>query len=336
MAGEGRRGIKAVEVAGRILDHLARAQTSVGLRDLAAAGRMPSFNQAPFLAEAVESVFAQGIDRLELVVMVDLAQEIDRIDHRELRRELQDILAKARDHLAEDDNFPRLVKGRKARIADRPPLIYHFTSESDARHQLDARRVLDVYEKRLPPDRLLLVDRYKFKDIAFKVVGVGSVGTFCAIGLYMCGDGTPLFLQLKEAGTSVLERLGPKFKGHQGQRVVEGQRVMQAASDIFLGWTEDTASRRQFYVGQLKNRRLGSISDLVEGEALASYACLCGRTLARAHARSADPAVLAGYMGRSGVLDDALASFAMAYAVRTEQDYHRLLSAKRGGRRKAA
>jgi uncharacterized protein (DUF2252 family) len=268
--------------------------------------------------------------------MVDLAQEIDRIDHRELRRELQDILAKARDHLAEDDNFPRLVKGRKARIADRPPLIYHFTSESDARHQLDARRVLDVYEKRLPPDRLLLVDRYKFKDIAFKVVGVGSVGTFCAIGLYMCGDGTPLFLQLKEAGTSVLERLGPKFKGHQGQRVVEGQRVMQAASDIFLGWTEDTASRRQFYVRQLKNRRLGSISNLVEGESIASYAGLCGRTLARAHARSADPAVLAGYMGRSGVLDDALASFAMAYAVRTEQDYHRLLSAKRGGRRKAA
>jgi len=263
--------------------------------------------------------------------MVDLAREIDRIDHRVLRRELEGILAKARDHLAEDDNFPRLVKGRKARIADRPPLIYHLDHSP-----LDARRVLDTYEKRLPPDRLLLVDRYKLKDIAFKVVGVGSVGTFCAIGLYMCGDGTPLFLQLKEAGTSVLERLGPAYTGHQGQRVVEGQRVMQAASDIFLGWTEDAASRRQFYVRQLKNRRLGSISNLVEGEALASYACLCGRTLARAHARSADPAVLAGYMGRSGVLDDALASFAMAYAVRTQQDYDRLLSAKRGGRSKAA
>src|SRR5215510_10245346 len=268
--------------------------------------------------------------------MVDLAREIDRIDHRELRRELQGILAKARDHLAEDDNFPHLVKGKKARIEDRPPLIYHFTSKGDAGYHLDARRVLGAYEKRLSPDRLCLVERYKFKDIAFKVVGVGSVGTFCAIGLYMCGDGTPLFLQLKEAGRSVLERLGPKFKGHQGQRVVEGQRVMQAASDIFLGWTEDTASRRQFYVRQLKNRRLGSISDLVEGEALASYACLCGRTLARAHARSADPAVLAGYMGRRGVLDDALASFAMAYAVRTQVDYDRLLKAKRGGLRKAA
>jgi hypothetical protein len=268
--------------------------------------------------------------------MVDLAREIDRIDHRELRRELQVILVKARNHLAEDDNFPRLVKGRKARIADRPPLIYHFTSKGDARYHLDARRVLHTYEKRLPPDRLFLVDRYKFKDIAFKVVGVGSVGTFCAIGLYMCGDGTPLFLQLKEANTSVLERLGPKFDGHQGQRVVEGQRVMQAASDIFLGWTEDAASGRQFYVRQLKNRRLGSISSLVEGEALASYACLCGRSLARAHARSADAAVLSGYMGRRGVLDDALASFAMAYAVRTQDDYDQLFKAKRGGHRKAA
>jgi uncharacterized protein (DUF2252 family) len=268
--------------------------------------------------------------------MVDLAQEIDRIDHRELRRELEGILTKAREHLAEDDNFPRLVKGNKARIADRPPLIYHFTAKGDARYRLDARRVLDTYEKRLPPDRLFLVDRYKFKDIAFKVVGVGSVGTFCAVGLYMCGDGTPLFLQLKEAGKSVLERLASKFEGHQGQRVVEGQRVMQAASDIFLGWTEDTASKRQFYVRQMKNRRLGTISNLVEGESLGSYACLCGRTLARAHARSADPAVLAGYMGRRGVLDDALASFAMAYAERTQDDYDHLLKAKRGGHRKAA
>src|SRR5438094_1357732 len=144
----------------------------------------------------------------------------------------------------------------------------------------------------------------------------------------MCGDGTPLFLQIKEAGKSVLERLAPKFKGHQGQRVVEGQRVMQAASDIFLGWTEDVASHRHFYVRHLKNRRLGSIGELVEERALASYARLCGRALARAHARSADPAVLAGYMGKSAVMDDALASFAMAYAQRTQRDYDRLVAAR--------
>ena len=116
---------------------------------------------------------------------VELVREIERIEHRALRRELQGILAKARDHLAEDDNFPHLVKGKQARIEDRPPLIYHFTAKGNARHHLDAKRVLDTYESRLAPDRLCLVDRYELKDVAFKVVGVGSVGTFCAIGLYI-------------------------------------------------------------------------------------------------------------------------------------------------------
>ena len=268
--------------------------------------------------------------------MVELTEEIDHIEHRALRRELRAIITKARDHLVEDDNFPHLVKGKEPRIADRPPLIYHFTAKGDARHHVDARRALEAYASRLSPDRLCLLDRYALKDIAFKVVGVGSVGTFCAIGLYTCGDGTPLFLQIKEAGRSVLERLGPKFNGHQGQRVVEGQRVMQAASDVFLGWTEDTASHRHFYVRQLKNRRLGSIGELVEEQALASYAGLCGRTLARAHARSADPAVLAGYMGKGDVFDSAVASFAMAYAARTQHDHAQLMRAKAGPKRKTA
>ena len=258
-----------------------------------------------------------------------LAREIDRIKDPALQRELKSILAKARDHLAEDDNFPHLVKGKQQRIDNRPPLIYHFSPKSSRSNHVDAKRALESYAARLPPDRLCLINRYALKDVAFKVVGVGSVGTFCAVGLYTCGDGSPLFLQIKEANKSVLERLAPKFKGHQGQRVVEGQRVMQAASDLFLGWTEDAASHRQFYVRQLKNRRLGSIGGLVEERALESYAQLCGRTLARAHARSADAAVLAGYMGKGGVFDDALASFAMAYADRTRHDYERLVRVKR-------
>jgi hypothetical protein len=112
--------------------------------------------------------------------------------------------------------------------------------------------------------------------------------------------------------------------------------LLQAASDIFLGWTEDITSGRQFYVRHLKNRRLGSISELVEEEALAGYARLCGRTLARSHARSADPAVLAGYMGKGDVLDDALASFAMAYAVRTQDDFQQVVRSKRGVKSKRA
>jgi uncharacterized protein (DUF2252 family) len=259
---------------------------------------------------------------------VDLADEIRRINNRGLRQQLTGIIRRTAGRLEQDDNFPHLVKGKTPRIEDRPPLIYHFTGKDDAKHRLRTEQVFGGYQQRLPPERLVLVERYELADIAFKVVGVGSVGTFCAVGLFMSGDGSPLFLQIKEAGRSVLECLAPKFKGHPGQRVVEGQRMMQAASDVFLGWTEDSASSRYFYVRQLKNRRLGSVGELVEERALLDYARLCGRTLARSHARSADPALIAGYLGKSGAMDDALASFAMAYAERTQSDYDKLKAAK--------
>ena len=260
---------------------------------------------------------------------IELWNEIRQIDDRALRRQLHAILTKAGKRLEQDDNFPHLVKGRQVRIADKPPLIYHFSHMRDRRHRVNAERMFAAYQKCLPPERLCLYDRYVLKDMAFKAVGVGSVGTFCAIGLFTSGDGAPLFLQVKEAGKSVLECLAPKYKGHSGRRVVEGQHMMQAASDIFLGWTQDEASGRHFYVRQLKNRRLGSVTEIVEENALLNYARLCGRTLARAHARSADPAVLAGYMGKSDAFDDALASFAMSYAARTQKDYDQLAKARR-------
>jgi uncharacterized protein (DUF2252 family) len=266
---------------------------------------------------------------------IDLAEEIKHIEEPALRRRLYGIISKTAGRIEEDDNFPHMVKGKQPRIEDRPPRIYHFTGKRDPRQRVDPDRVFSGYQNRLTPERLCLVERYALKDVAFKVVGVGSVGTFCAVGLFMSGDGAPLFLQIKEASKSVLECLAPKFKGHPGQRVVEGQRVMQAASDVFLGWTEDSASSRYFYVRQLKNRRLGSIGEVVEERALVHYAQLCGRTLARAHARSADPAILAGYMGKSAAMDDALASFAMAYADRTDSDYDRLKQAKGDGAKKA-
>jgi hypothetical protein len=146
----------------------------------------------------------------------------------------------------------------------------------------------------------------------------------------MGGDGYHVFLQVKEAQNSVLERLAPElaYRGPQGKRVVEGQRIMQAAGGIFLGWTSDDASGRQFHVRILKNRRLGGASEIAEQEALSYYARLCGRTLARAHARSGDPAVIAGYMGRSDAFDDAIASFAVAYADQTIVDHVALVKAK--------
>ena len=167
------------------------------------------------------------------------------------------MIAKARgEGLSKDDNFPHLVSGNDARIVDKPPTIFHLDPKADARHRLDVERVFATYRKGLNLELLRLLDRFTMKDIAFKAVGVGSVGTFCCVALFMSGDNEPLFLQIKQAQHSVLERLGTKlaYKGNQGQRVVEGQRVMQAASDIFLGATHDRG--HDFYVRTLKNRRL--------------------------------------------------------------------------------
>jgi uncharacterized protein (DUF2252 family) len=317
---------------------LKRLVASVAVAALAAGS---SKKRARTVAAGTAKAYRTHIRRLsELTPLeiwhskIDLTQEIRSIDDAILRRHLHRTLHKAARRLEEDDNFPHLVKGKGARIADHPPLIYHFAKRGDRRHRLNAERVFDTYRHRLPCERLYLLDRYALKDIAFKVVGVGSVGTFCAVGLFVSSEGAPLFLQLKEARKSVLECLGVEFHGHPGRRVVEGQRTMQAASDVFLGWAEDGKPARHFYVRQLKNRRLGSISELVEQRALASYANLCGRTLARAHARSGDAAVLAGYMGKSEALDDALSSFAMAYARRTQDDYDQLLRSKRMAEKK--
>jgi uncharacterized protein (DUF2252 family) len=262
---------------------------------------------------------------------IDLEQEIKRIGNGDLRRKLAGVIAKARgEGLSKDDNFPHLASGDNPRIVDKPPTIFHLDPKADARHRLAVERVFATYRKGLNPDRLRLLDRFTLKDIAFKAVGVGSVGTFCCVALFMTGDNEPLFLQIKQAMHSVLERLGGKlaYKGNQGRRVVEGQVMMQAASDIFLGPTQDETSGRQFYVRTLKNRRLGGVSEISEGESLSDYAELCGRTLARAHARSGEPAAIAGYMGKGEVLDDAIASFAMAYADQTVTDYAALVKAR--------
>jgi uncharacterized protein (DUF2252 family) len=260
---------------------------------------------------------------------IDLEQEINDIGNGALRRKLTAVIAKARgEGLAKDDNFPHLVSGAEPRIVDKPPTIFHLDPKADARHKVDGARLFAAYRKGLTPDRNRLLDRFVMKDLAFKAVGVGSVGTFCCVALFMTADNEPLFLQIKQAVHSVLERLGGKlaYGGNQGRRVVEGQRMMQAASDIFLGYAQD--SGRDFYIRTLKNRRLGGISELSVGKDLSDYAQLCGRTLARAHARSGEPAVMAGYMGKSETLDEAIATFAMAYADQTVLDHAALVKAR--------
>jgi uncharacterized protein (DUF2252 family) len=255
---------------------------------------------------------------------IDLADEIRHIEDRKVRKRLQAIIAKA-NKTAKDDNFPQLVKGTTPRIQDRPPLIYHFTSDE---RLPDVGKLFSSYKKSLTADSLRVFEQYTLRDTAFAVTGVGSVGTFRAISLFMSKEGAPLFLQLKEVGRSVLECLGPPFDGPPGQRVAEGQRILQATGDIFLGWT--VGSGRSFYVRQVKHRRLGSISELIEKTAFEEYARLCGKTLACAHARSADPAVISGYIGEDDTFVDALSYFAMTYAMRTQQDYNLLVKSKRG------
>ena len=262
---------------------------------------------------------------------IDLEQQLKHIESPALRRSLSTLVRHAQHRgLDKDDNFPHLVTGGEPRIADKPPTIFHITDKTLGGRKIDFARGFDLYRETLTPDRTVLLDRYRLTDVAFKAVGVGSVGTICVVGLFLSGDNEPLFLQVKQAQRSVLERLlgDLAYRGPQGRRVVEGQRMMQAASDIFLGWTSDEPLGLEFYVRILKNRRLGAVSELAEQQALSEYARLCGRTLARSHARSGDPAVIAGYMGRNGAFDDALASFAMAYADQTVRDHAALMKAK--------
>ena len=270
---------------------------------------------------------------------IDLQQELNHIESPELRRSVSTLIRHAQHRgLDRDDNFPHLVTGGEPRIADKPQTIFHLNPKTLGGRNIDFARGFALYRETLTPDRSVLLDRYRLMDVAFKAVGVGSVGTICVVGLFLSGDGEPLFLQVKQAQRSVLERLSKKlaYQGPQGRRVVEGQRMMQAASDIFLGWMSDEPLGVEFYVRILKNRRLGAVSELAEQQALSEYARLCGRTLARSHARAGDPAVIAGYMGRSGAFDDALASFAMAYAGQTVKDHAALVKAKGDSKAEAA
>ncbi len=169
--------------------------------------------------------------------------------------------------------------------------------------------------------------------MAIKVVGVGSVGTICMVGLLMASEEDPLFLQAKEARAPVLEPYVGKspYKNH-GQRVVADRRLMQAASDIFLGFTRSKILGRDFYIRQLHDMKIKVIARRDGTKCLPGYSKLCGLGLARAHARSGDVAVISGYMGSSDVFDDAIVEFSVAYADQTENDYRAFLRATRNGR----
>jgi uncharacterized protein (DUF2252 family) len=190
------------------------------------------------------------------------------------------------------------------------------------------------YYVSLSPEKRVLLERFELVDLAAKVVGVGSVGTFCGIALLMSGNGDPLFLQFKQARQSVLEPYaGASPFDHAGQRVVVGQKLMQTASDLFMGWfTGAGQTKIQYYMRQLKDAKIKPVVEMMKPANLIGYATLCGQALARAHARSGDAAVLAGYMGKSNAFEEVMADFGVAYAVQNERDYEALLEAIRSGR----
>ncbi|AFD06894.1 hypothetical protein Solca_1833 [Solitalea canadensis DSM 3403] len=219
-------------------------------------------------------------------------------------------------------------------IAEQRPLVYHPFDMKDAKTTIE--NFVGKYAQTLAPDRRYLFEQFNIIDVALKVVGVGSVGTRCYVTLFINQHLDPLFLQVKEARISVLAPYVSNVKRqftHQGQRVVQGQRLVQAASDIFLGWSTGPAGRH-FYFRQLRDRKIAPEIDKFDEELLKSYARLCGRMLARAHVKTSDAPVLAGYMGKSDILEDSVSKFALSYADQTEADYNAFIKEIKKGKLK--
>ncbi len=257
------------------------------------------------------------------------------------RADKQIAKARTKDSMTAFSKLTEVVEG-KARIVDQSPLIVPMEQLAqggerdeivEALHQL-----LRDYRETLEFDRRILLEQFQLSDLARKVVGVGSVGTRAYIALMLGRDGQdPLFLQMKEAEASVLEEfLGPSEFSNHGERVVVGQRLMQASSDIFLGWlhveTGLDGKSRDFYARQLKDWKGSAEIEQMVPKAMAAYGTLCGWTLARAHARSGDRIAIAAYLGNSDSFDRAIVEFSKAYADQNERDYQALTAAVNSGK----
>lgn len=238
-----------------------------------------------------------------------------------------------------DDIFPKLAeaKGGLHVIKDQLPSIFHAEGHPPGDVQQVVRDTFAGYRATMPAAIQSLLDRFEMKDAAVKVVGVGSVGTACWVILLMAGEGDPLFLQVKEARASVLEPYaGASVFPNHGQRVVDGYRRMQPASDMFLGWTQGTGEhRRHFFIRQLRDIKISVKVETFGPAEMDLYATWCGRALALSHARSGNSIPLSGYMGKSDTFDQAIASFSMDYADQNEKDHAALARAIKQGKLKA-
>jgi len=265
---------------------------------------------------------------------IDVEDLMEYFDDKQSRKRLEKRLAKARARSVVEHDFPKLaeVVGQQPVIKDHPPLIFHWRKQEHRQFFGEAQAAFVAYRATLQDDRQHVFDRYELQDLAVKVVGVGSVGTWCGVALFLASEQDPLFLQIKEARASVLEAYaGKSIYPNHGQRVVNGCRLTQSASDLFLGWTKG-AKGRHLYVRQLKDMKLGALVEVFNRSVMIQYAELCGWSLAHAHARSGEPARISGYLGKSDNFDEAIADFSVAYADQTERDYKVLRKAVRDGR----
>ncbi len=261
---------------------------------------------------------------------------VEAIEDPAIRKRAIERLQKERGKSIAEDIFPKLVehKGEMPLIKDQLPTIFHAEGHPPGEVQKVVLDALAGYRATLPPSYQSLLDRYVLRDAAIKVVGIGSVGTSCWVLLFMAGEGDPLFLQVKEARASVLEPYaGASVFPNQGQRVVNGYRLMQPASDIFLGWTR--GPKRDFFIRQLRDIKISLRVETFGRAEMDLYATWCGRALALSHARSGLSAQLSGYMGKSDAFDQAIAAFSVAYADQNEKDHAALERAVRKGKVKA-
>jgi uncharacterized protein (DUF2252 family) len=270
---------------------------------------------------------------------LDADELVPTIRDAESRRRVRKRLAKERARNALEHDFPKLAHrldcGR-ARIRDNPPTIYHPSGKLARDPAAVRESTFAEYRRSLPLAVRVLLDRFKLVDIAIKVVGVGSVGTRCWVLLLMAEDTDPLFLQMKEARASVLEAYaGKSIFPHHGQRVVHGHRLMQSASDTFLGWCTGKEGQH-YYVRQLRDIKLKPTVQVFSATHMIQFGEWCGWTLARAHARSGDPALIGGYLGTKDTFDKAIAAFSILYADQTERDYELLRKAVRAGKLEVA
>ena len=251
-----------------------------------------------------------------------------------IRRRVIKRLANARESSTSEGVFPKLVddSGGSPLFKDQLSAIYHSKDYPAGDVHPDIYKAVAMYRDTLSPAHRTLFDRYEIKDAAIKVVGVGSVGTSCWVLLLMARGGEPLILQVKEARASVLEAYAGKsvYQNH-GQRVVNGHRLMQSASDIFLGWTKG-ARGRHFYIRQLRDVKIKPAVETFGTAEMTHFAQWCAWTLALSHARSGEPAVISGYLGKSDVFDKAIAAFSVAYADQNEKDHAVLKRAIRDGK----